>query len=101
MVDADDYLVQVSRYIHLNPVKAKLCEQPYAFEWSSYRAYIDRENKTPWLHTNEVLRKVSTIDACKHYAALVENPLTLRSIISLSMAGQAPCLAAGNLGGTC
>ena len=51
VVDADDYLVQVSRYIHLNPVKAKLCAQPADFEWSSYRAYLNQELKPSWLRT--------------------------------------------------
>jgi REP element-mobilizing transposase RayT len=40
LVDRDNYLVQVSRYIHLNPVAARLVERPQDYRWSSYRAYL-------------------------------------------------------------
>jgi REP element-mobilizing transposase RayT len=39
-VDRDEYLVHLSRYIHLNPVIAKLVEQPEGWEFSSYREYV-------------------------------------------------------------
>ncbi|MDF5720146.1 MAG: transposase [Rhizonema sp. PD37] len=34
-----DYLVNLSRYIHLNPVKAGLVQQPEEWEFSSYLEY--------------------------------------------------------------
>jgi putative transposase len=34
-----NYLVQLTRYIHLNPVKAGLVQQPEEWEFSSYREY--------------------------------------------------------------
>jgi len=40
LVDRDSYLLQVSRYIHLNPVAAKLVARPQAYRWSSYAAYV-------------------------------------------------------------
>ena len=40
LVDKDNYLVQVSRYIHLNPVEAKLAERPQDYRWSSYASYL-------------------------------------------------------------
>lgn len=40
LVDRDSYLLQVSRYIHLNPVAAKLAVRPEAYRWSSYPAYV-------------------------------------------------------------
>ncbi len=38
-VDKDEYLVHLSRYIHLNPVAAGLVAQPAAWAFSSYRDY--------------------------------------------------------------
>jgi len=32
----------VSRYIHRNPVEAKLVERPQDYRWSSYGAYVGR-----------------------------------------------------------
>lgn len=40
LIDSDIYMLQTSRYIHLNPVKAKLVEKPAEYKWSSYSVYI-------------------------------------------------------------
>jgi REP element-mobilizing transposase RayT len=40
VVDTENYLLQVSRYIHLNPVAAHIVERPQDYRWSSYRAYL-------------------------------------------------------------
>lgn len=57
--DDDGYLLTVSTYIHLNPVRARLvgCEpgQLQQFAWSSFPAYIGPPNKRPnWLETKRV-----------------------------------------------
>jgi REP element-mobilizing transposase RayT len=39
-VDQDEYLLHLSRYIHLNPVAAGLVEYPEEWEFSSYREYV-------------------------------------------------------------
>ena len=52
MVDEDNYLLHLSRYIHQNPTLTKgyLNQYPY----SSYSDYIG-EKKTPWLNTDFTL----------------------------------------------
>lgn len=40
LVDRDAYLLEVSRYIHLNPVRARLVAHPVDYKWSSYKNYI-------------------------------------------------------------
>jgi putative transposase len=40
LVDADHYLAHLSRYIHLNPVVAKITETAHTYRCSSYRAYL-------------------------------------------------------------
>lgn len=40
LVDKDSYLVELSRYIHLNPVRAKITEKPEDYPYSSYKVYI-------------------------------------------------------------
>ncbi|WP_347548616.1 transposase [Pseudalkalibacillus hwajinpoensis] len=37
-------MLEVSRYIHLNPVKAALVMSPEDYLWSSYRFYFSRES---------------------------------------------------------
>lgn len=45
-VDRNEYLLHLSRYIHLNPVTAGLVPQPEEWEFSSYREYIGLRNGT-------------------------------------------------------
>ena len=40
LVDKDNYLLEVTRYIHLNPVAAGIVERPRDYRWSSYRDYL-------------------------------------------------------------
>ncbi|MBI4211280.1 MAG: transposase [Deltaproteobacteria bacterium] len=40
LVEEDAYLVELLRYIHLNPVKANLVEQPEKHMWTSHRSYL-------------------------------------------------------------
>ena len=44
VITDDKYLLQVIKYIHNNPVKAKMIKSPGDFNWSSYNEYI-YENK--------------------------------------------------------
>ncbi len=54
LVDADNYLLELIRYIHLNPVRAGMVEDAAAWRWSSHRAYIGKETLS-WLTTGWVL----------------------------------------------
>ena len=46
LVDRDDYLLHLSRYIHLNPVLAGLVAQPQDWVFSSYREYVSLRKGT-------------------------------------------------------
>jgi REP element-mobilizing transposase RayT len=39
-IDREEYLVYLSRYIHLNPCTARLVDTPGDWEFSSYREYV-------------------------------------------------------------
>jgi len=39
-VENDRYLISLIRYIHNNPVKAKIANQPHQYKWSSYSLYL-------------------------------------------------------------
>jgi hypothetical protein len=55
LVDADSYLLELVRYVHLNPVRAGLVRTPTDFRWSSHRAYLG-DQSFPWVTTVFVLR---------------------------------------------
>jgi hypothetical protein len=40
-VDKEGYLLELGRYIQLNPVRAGLVRRPEDYRWSSYREYMD------------------------------------------------------------
>ena len=46
-IDSDEYLLEVSRYIHLNPVRAGMVtiEKLDSYLWNSFAAYIGEKNR--------------------------------------------------------
>ena len=54
LVDQDSYGLALVRYIHFNPVRARIVAQPAAYAYSSHRAYLGRDD-LPWLTTDWVL----------------------------------------------
>jgi REP element-mobilizing transposase RayT len=40
LVDGDSYLLELARYVVLNPVRARMVSQPGAWPWSSYDAMV-------------------------------------------------------------
>ena len=76
VVDRDNYLLQVSRYIHLNPVGAKLAQRPQDYRWSSYRAYL-RERKDEGVRRALILGQFAgrTPQRIRRYREFVEGTL--------------------------
>lgn len=55
LVDADEYLKHLSRYIHLNPMRAKMIEHLKDYQWSSYPAFSGYAKAPEWLETKWLL----------------------------------------------
>jgi putative transposase len=60
LVDADEYLKHLSRYIHLNPVRAKIVERPDEYQWSSYPALVGKTKQPEWMETEWLLSQFGT-----------------------------------------
>jgi putative transposase len=58
LINADSYLVQLTAYLHLNPVRAGMVARCEEYEWSSHRSY-QGTNPIPWLTTEMVLAQFS------------------------------------------
>ena len=48
IIENDAYCLAASRYIHLNPVKACIVDDPKLYPWSSFRYYINQK-KPKWV----------------------------------------------------
>jgi REP element-mobilizing transposase RayT len=56
LVDKDNYLLELSRYIVLNPVRAKgMVDSPEEWLWSSYHETIGKRVSPDWLETDALL----------------------------------------------
>jgi len=92
LVDKDEYLLQLSRYIHLNPVQVGLVKRPQDWVYSSYQEYIGLRHGTlpksetvlaqfrslpqpsqASLQTSEVLETSEVLAAFARYRDFVES----------------------------
>ncbi len=72
LVDSDEYLLSLSRYIHLNPVAAKIVDDPGKYKWSSYNTYTGGGQVPEWLETDFILRMMTGERPKQHYRNFVE-----------------------------
>ncbi|UFS69424.1 transposase [Geomonas sp. RF6] len=55
LINPDEYLVELSRYVHLNPVRTGMLSRPEEYPWSSYRDFIGERTPPEWLTTRRIL----------------------------------------------
>lgn len=55
LVDGDSYLLELARYVVLNPVRAGMVKEPGEWPWSSYLAMVGKQPSPPWLETDGLL----------------------------------------------
>jgi putative transposase len=55
LVQDGEYFLHCSRYIHLNPVKARCCSAPEDYPWSSYPIYLGRQLNPGWVTLSKTL----------------------------------------------
>jgi hypothetical protein len=74
LIQKDTHLLEVCRYVVLNPVRAGMVEKPEDWRWSSYRATGGKETAHPCLTTDWVLGQFSRTrgKAEKEYRQFVE-----------------------------
>jgi len=73
LVDEDAYLLQVSRYIHRNPleVKGATSDALDRYRWSSYRALTNKAKAPDWLTRDRTLRVLGGKNPYANYEAFV------------------------------
>ena len=90
LVEEDTYGVVLSRYIALNPVRARLCERPEQWEWSSYAARIGLAPCPSWLSTEPLMTKFGATSAEQQraYRAFVLEAAGLKDDLEQSTVAQ-------------
>ena len=75
LIDADEYLKHLSRYIHLNPVRARMVDLCKDYSWSSYLVFGGYAKAPEWLDTRWLLSLFgeNQTKAKKRYRSFVES----------------------------
>ena len=58
LVDAEEYLAAVVRYIHLNAVEAGIVKMPEDYRWASHRYYLQAKGVPSWLNTAVAVEQI-------------------------------------------
>ena len=76
MIDENSYLLQVSRYIHRNPIELKkpLTDELSAYIWSSYPAYLQKAPSPAWLNQEMIYGELGRYSP-EAYKAFVDQGL--------------------------
>jgi hypothetical protein len=59
LCDKDSYLLGLTRYLHLNPLRAKVVKDPGKYKWSSYSGYVGKSQEPTWVDSAAVLEQFS------------------------------------------
>ncbi len=74
LVEEDGYFTELSRYLHLNPVRATLARSPEDWKWSSYAGYRRARAALGWVTYERVLGEFGGlgVEARRRYCRFVE-----------------------------
>lgn len=92
IIQKEPYHLQLSKYIHLNPVKCKLAVNPVDYPYSSYSEYLGKPKHQFHIIDKRVMKSIMGIPTKKtiqHYCSFVEEKgnleydpqLTVRGIV--------------------
>jgi hypothetical protein len=71
LVERDSYLLELCRYVVLNPVRARMVGRSEDWPWSLYRATAGIEPAPAWLHTPWTLSRFGQDEPRATYAYFV------------------------------
>lgn len=82
LVERDSYLLEVARYVVLNPLRAGMVQRLEAWPWSSYLATCGLASAPKWLQTDWILGRFAQrrADAVARYMAFVHEGARLPSV---------------------
>ncbi|MEY8764388.1 transposase [Clostridium sp. MT-113] len=72
LIRSDLQMLETSRYIHLNPIKANMVKKPDEYKWSSYSMYIGKE-KERLINSQKILAYFKKDNQRELYRKFVES----------------------------
>ena len=77
LIDGDSYLLELIRYLHLNPVRAGMVQYPEEYIWSSHSSYFGAVPRPPWLTVDWALAQFAgeKVLAAERFKAFVDDGL--------------------------
>ena len=63
LIEFDSYFLQLVKYIHRNPIRAKLVTDLDKYKWTSHHAYINKSPEWEWIKTGLLLSMLSENEA--------------------------------------
>jgi REP element-mobilizing transposase RayT len=95
LVEKDTYALELSRYIHLNPVRAHLVREPSRYPWSTYLTYVEGEGRWGWVEWKFILGQLSLNEreARRRYQIFVREGMAksfedpLRKVVASTLLG--------------
>ena len=61
VVDKEHFLAEMTRFVHLQPVRAGLKEKPWRYQWSSCSAYVESDQREPLVDSDVVLAQFARV----------------------------------------
>ncbi len=72
-VNSEAYLIELCRYIHLNPVAANLVSDPSDYKWSSHRYYLGKKAPS-WMDLNEMTSAIKNKTGSDYLDFMSQDP---------------------------
>jgi putative transposase len=69
LVEDERHLIELTRYIPLNPVRGGLASHPEDWPWSNYRAELGFSPRPAWLDTHWAMRAHGSVAALRRFVA--------------------------------
>jgi hypothetical protein len=96
LVDKDDYLLELARYVVLNPLRAKMVRRLEQWPWSSYRATCGQAVVPDWLRIGWPYLAANRVALSGRNPAWLDLAATALALCARKFTGGQEALAHGN-----
>jgi len=78
-IESDSQILETSRYIHMNPVRANMVQKPENYKWSSYKYYVGIEEEN-LIQSDKILDYFNENNKYEAYKQFVESVIREKEV---------------------